>query len=71
MALSELPRTRSTETAAQKRAREVAVRVETARRDFDRVAGQVAAAGPLAPDTESMSDLDLFELATALSTAKM
>jgi hypothetical protein len=68
MALSDLPRTRPTETDAQRRAREDAAQVEIARRNFDRVASLIAKARPLAPGTEDVSDLDLLETATALST---
>ncbi|MCJ2091896.1 hypothetical protein MKK67_05160 [Methylobacterium sp. J-072] len=70
MALSDLPRTRPTETDAQTRAREDAARVETARRDFDSMSARIAAARPLAPAKDDLSDLDLLEAATALSTAK-
>jgi hypothetical protein len=58
------------ETDAQRRAREDAARVEIARRNFDRVASLIAKARPLAPRTEDVSDLDLLETATALSTPK-
>ncbi|MCJ2138346.1 hypothetical protein MKK69_30560 [Methylobacterium sp. J-026] len=46
------------------------MRAETARRDFERIAGLIAAAGPLAPGTEAMSDLEMLEVATALATAR-
>ena len=66
MALSGFPRIRTTETEAQMRAREDAVRAAKARRDFERLAVQIATAHPLAPGTEDLSDLDLSETATAL-----
>ena len=67
MALSEFPRNRSTETEAQKRARDDAARAAKARRDFERLAARIASARPLASGTEDLSDLDLIEAATALS----
>ncbi|MCJ2060337.1 hypothetical protein MKL09_27910 [Methylobacterium sp. J-048] len=70
MALSDFPRTRSTETLEQQRTRENAARVEAARRDLVRVAELTANARPLAPITEDMGDLEMLEVATALSTAK-
>ncbi|CAM2754832.1 hypothetical protein JHFBIEKO_1106 [Methylobacterium mesophilicum] len=70
MALSEFPRTRPTEPDARTGAGEDAARAETARRNFERVAALIAAANPLDTDTDAVSDLDLLEAATALSTQR-